>query len=88
MLLGAGIPSEAALVSQAVAGCAAGTAAQASGKVLQGKNPWEGLGAAAASSMLCGGLGATYGVHIPNVGFAGLSMGTIMTIVIVWVLIK
>jgi hypothetical protein len=38
--------------------------------------------------MLCGGLGATYGVHIPNVGFAGLSMGTIMTIVIVWVLIK
>ena len=38
--------------------------------------------------MLCGGLGATYGVHIPHVGFAGLSMGTIMTIVIVWVLIK
>jgi len=38
--------------------------------------------------MLCGGLGATYGFHIPHVGFAGLSMGTIMTIVIVWVLLK
>jgi len=38
--------------------------------------------------MLCGGLGATYGFHIPHVGIAGLSMGNILTFVIVWVLLK
>lgn len=38
--------------------------------------------------ILCGGLGASYGFHIPHVGFAGLSMGTITTIAIVWVLLK
>jgi hypothetical protein len=41
-----------------------------------------------AMLMLCGGMGAYYGVQIPHVGFAGLSMGTMMTVAVVWVLIK